>query len=352
MPERERKPDSTPHTHHTVLRDASSSRAPETALAMTAHDLSHSVTRPSAPGMHALQNTIGNGALAKALAGRRSASPAGAPSPSTVQRAGADTAEASPSDAVSYRLQIQVKKQRKMTEAEYWDGNDIGHAWVVLYTKAGGSTSYKSYGFFPSSPLDGRREALSTVPGVVKRNWDLPDGATSAFETELTQEQVLKFKEYVDQHEKEKYSLLRYNCVSFARGAFKAATGKSAPGLELPLLENPNLLQDFIKRSNEKKGKPRAGERVEDAYAGDPSPTRSERERMAQEAANASNSDSGGEWVRGDESPGLTANDPSRPPEQHTPGRMMLESDSDSDESRGRPTGLPTQPAARRFSMD
>ncbi|MFI1104509.1 hypothetical protein [Streptomyces melanogenes] len=177
-----------------------------------------------------------------------------------------------------------------MTEAEYWDGNDIGHAWVVLSIKTGGSTSCKSYGFFPSRFLDARREAFATVPGVVKRNWDLPEGATSAFEADLTQDQVLKFKECVEQHENEKYSLLRYNCVSFARGAFKAATGKSAPGLELPLLETPNLLQDFIERSNEKQGKPRAGERVADAYAGDPSPTRSE--RMAQEDANAGNSDS------------------------------------------------------------
>ncbi|WP_101391814.1 hypothetical protein [Streptomyces sp. TLI_146] len=137
----------------------------------------------------------------------------------------------------------------------------------------------------------------------MKRNWDLPEGATSAFEADLTQEQVLKFKEYVEQHE------------------------------------------------NEKQGKPRAGERVADAYAGDPSPTRSE--RMAQEAANAANSDSGGEWVRGDESPGSGADAAARQPEQRTPGRMLLESDSDSEESaRGRPAAPPAQPPGRRFSLD
>ncbi|GGP82608.1 hypothetical protein [Streptomyces melanogenes] len=351
MPEHEHKPDSPPRTPHIPLREAASARLPETALAMTAHDAPNFVTHPPGPGMHVLQRAAGNGGVAKALAARRSASTRGAPTPPTVQRAGADSTDAGPSDAVTYRLHIQVKKQRRMVDPQYWDGNDIGHAWVVLYTKSGGSTSYKSYGFFPSSPLDGRREALSTVPGVVKRNWDLPEGATSAFEAELTQEQVLKFKEYIDQHESEKYSLFRYNCVSFARGAFKAATGKSAPGLDLPLLENPNLLQDFIKRTNEKQGKPRAGERVADAYAGDPSPTRSE--RMALEAANAAGSDSGGEWVPGHESPASAANSPAHPPQQHTPGRMLLESDSDSDESaRGRPTAPPTQPAQRRFSLD
>jgi hypothetical protein len=307
--------------------------------------------------MHVLQRAAGNGALGKAIAARRAASAPtraahGAHAGPTVQRADTAATDAGPSDTLSYRLQLQVKKEMPLYQPEFWDGDNIGHAWVVLYTTTGGSTSYKSYGFFPTKALNGRREAIATVPGVVKRNWDLPEGASSVHETALTQEQVLKFKEYVDQHDAHDYSLARYNCASFARGAFKAATGKSAPGLGLPLLENPNLLQDAIKRTNEKQGKPRAGKRIENAYAGDPSPTRAE--RLKQQSGNASGTDSDGEWVRGDEVPPSPTDALARPPEQHTPGRMLLESDSDSEESvpRGRTTAPGAGPTPGRFPLD
>ncbi|MER5775541.1 hypothetical protein ABT144_14865 [Streptomyces sp. NPDC002039] len=273
------------------------------------------------PHMHTLQRAVGNGALAKALAGRRDASvrtsaARGARTGTPVQRADTGTTDAGPSDDITYRLQLQVKKERRMREPEFWDGDNVGHAWVVLYTESGGSTSYKSYGFFPVAPLNGRREVMATVPGVVKRNWDLPEGASSLLETALTQEQVLKFKEYVDQHDADDYNLARYNCVSFARGAFKAATGKSAPGFGLPLLENPNLLQDAIKRSNEKQGKPRAGEPITDAYAGDASPTRAE--RLQQRADHPSNAGS----------------------------------DSDESAPRGRAAVPAVRPASERFPLD
>ncbi|MFJ4316915.1 hypothetical protein ACIP46_16755 [Streptomyces lavendulae] len=321
MPRHERDSDTTPHTHRRTLRDGSPLRMPDAASAVARLNSPDIGAHSLQPYMHALQPAAGNGALAKALAGRRNASVGtsaarGARTGTPVQRADTATTDAGPSDDITYRLQLQVKKERRMREPEFWDGDNVGHAWVVLYTESGGSTSYKSYGFFPATPLNGRREVLATVPGVVKRNWDLPEGASSLFETALTQEQVLKFKEYVDQHDADDYNLARYNCASFARGAFKAATGKSAPGLGLPLLENPNLLQDAIKRSNEKQGKPRAGEPITDAYAGDVSPTRAE--RLQQQADHPSNADS----------------------------------DSDESAPRGRAAVPAVRPATERFPLD
>ncbi|WP_148085098.1 hypothetical protein [Streptomyces sp. 2132.2] len=92
--------------------------------------------------------------------------------------------------------------------------------------------------------------------------------------------------------------------------------GKSAPGLGLPLLENPNLLQDAIKRSNEKQGKPRAGEPITDAYPGDVSPTRAE--RLQQQA-------------------------------DHPPNAG---SDSDESTPRGRAAVPAVRPASERFPLD
>ncbi|MFD7030976.1 hypothetical protein ACFWAR_23345 [Streptomyces sp. NPDC059917] len=323
MPGHERDFDTTPPTHHPARQDRSRRRMLDAASAVALLNSPDVDATSLQPYMHALQGAAGNGALATALAGHRNASArtsaargASTGTGTPVQRAETGTTDDGPSDKITYRLQLQVKKERRMHEPEFWDGDNVGHAWVVLYTESGGSTSYKSYGFFPVKPLNGRREVLATVPSIVKRNWDLPQGASSVLETALTREQVLAFKEYVEQHDGDDYNLARHNCVSFARGAFKAATGNSAPGLGLPLLENPNLLQDAIKRSNEKQGRPRAGEPITGAYEGDTSPTRAE--RLQQQAERPSHADS----------------------------------DSDESDPRGRAAVPAVRPALERFPLD
>jgi len=189
-----------------------------------------------------------------------------------VQRAPAEgaepTAPAPPqaeASSTTYRLQIQVRKDFRSHRAEFREGH-LGHAWVALYTKSGSSTSFKTYGFYPTGEISSRN-AHRTVGGRVMENYDLPDGATTTLDVELTADQAQKLKDYALEHRKHDYSLTGYNCTTFARGAYKAATGKSAPGFGLPLLENPSVLQDAIKRINQRKGKPRKGEAVPAATA-------------------------------------------------------------------------------------
>ncbi|WP_196942975.1 hypothetical protein [Streptomyces sclerotialus] len=202
--------------------------------------------------MLALQRSAGNAAVTQLL-NRRPETGALA-----LQRAGENDA-----GSPTYRLHIQVRKTSRTHRAQYVAGG-FGHAWVTLYTKSGDDTSYKTYGFFPTEEVNARN-AFRTVRGAVRKNYDSPDDATSRLDVELTAAQVEKFKEYVTHNSNHPYSLASYNCTTFARGAFKAATGKEAPGIGLPLLENPNALQDAIKRINQKQGKPRKGESISDA---------------------------------------------------------------------------------------
>ncbi|MFJ7997884.1 hypothetical protein ACIQ7D_12160 [Streptomyces sp. NPDC096310] len=89
----------------------------------------------------------------------------------TLQRAGEGEA-----DTTTYRLQIQVRKTSRTHRAEY-AGGGFGHAWVTLYTKTGNSTSYKTYGFFPTQEVTART-AFKSVGGSVRKNFDSPDDET------------------------------------------------------------------------------------------------------------------------------------------------------------------------------
>ncbi|GAA2461513.1 hypothetical protein GCM10010388_61550 [Streptomyces mauvecolor] len=148
-----------------------------------------------------------------------------------------------------YLLQIQVSKSSRTHRAEFSAGS-FGHAWVALYKKEPGRKAHcTTYGFFPAESMNAAG-ALRTVPGVVKTDYDQPSNATAKLDPiGLTEGQAQKVRAYARVNRD--YNLATYNCTSFARGLYKAATGLDAPGMRLPLLENPNLLQDSIKQFNQ-----------------------------------------------------------------------------------------------------
>ncbi|MEU3713546.1 hypothetical protein [Streptomyces catenulae] len=241
-------------------------------------------------GVRALQRRAGNAATVRALA------------PRPVQRAESETEENTP----RYRIQLQSNKNSRTNRLDYWTGG-FGHAWVALYKAENGFEEWKSYGFFPAEEFP-RNTPLKTVRGEVKQNLDDPGAATSKFTAELTREQFEKAKEYIRANKNHPYNLARFNCTTFARNVYRAATGASAPGLGLPLLENPNTLQDSIKRRNERGGIPRKGENITAAPGG------------------ASDSESDDEaYGPPGEAPTAAAPAAPRPPAAPTPGRFALD---------------------------
>ncbi|MEU4270918.1 hypothetical protein [Streptomyces sp. NPDC026092] len=241
------------------------------------------------PVQHAIQRAHGGGEQA----GERAAAPAveqtGQPAPAqTGEQAGEQTVEetgrqagalaianSTPADEQAggaaakkkeppkprYRIQIQTAKNSRTHNLDYWANLSLGHAWVALYKEEGGRGTWKSYGFFPAERVP-HDKPFKSVKGVVKRNHDEPGNATSKLTAELTEEQYNQAREFIRSNEGHSYNLATFNCTTFARSVFQAATGESAPGLGLPLLENPNTLQDSIKRRNDKKGAPRKGENI------------------------------------------------------------------------------------------
>ncbi|MGW2860034.1 hypothetical protein [Streptomyces sp. SDr-06] len=159
-----------------------------------------------------------------------------------------------------YLLQIQVSKTSRTHRTEF-SGGGFGHAWVALYKKEPGRKAHcTTYGFFPAQRINAAG-ALKTVRGEVRTNYDQPSEATAKLDpVGLTEGQAQKVREYARANRD--YNLATYNCTSFARGLYKAATGLDAPGLRLPLLENPNLLQDAIKQFNEERKVARKGPHI------------------------------------------------------------------------------------------
>ncbi|MFF9914295.1 hypothetical protein [Streptomyces sp. NPDC013457] len=207
--------------------------------------------------VHALQRTVGNAAAVRAL-GRQH----------TVQRVengsdpgGGTQGGQTQAGGSRYRIQIQTAKNSRSHHLDYWGNLAFGHAWVALYKEEGGQETWKSYGFFPAEEV-ARDKPFRSVKGQVKRNHDSPDSSTSRLTAELTEEQYNRAREYIRANEGHAYNLATFNCTTFARSVFQAATGEPAPGLGLPLLENPNTLQDSIKRRNDRSGAPRKGENI------------------------------------------------------------------------------------------
>ncbi|MDT9692441.1 hypothetical protein Q5762_29740 [Streptomyces sp. P9(2023)] len=203
--------------------------------------------------MHALQRSVGNAAAVRALGRQRQ-----------IQRVESGSEQGSDGGQGSqarYRIQIQTAKNSRTHHLDYWANLALGHAWVALYKEEGGQETWKSYGFFPAEDVP-HTKPFKSVKGAVKRNHDNPDNASSKLTAELTEEQYNNAREFIRTNEGREYNLATFNCTTFARSVFHAATGESAPGLGLPLLENPNTLQDSIKRRNEKKGAPRKGENI------------------------------------------------------------------------------------------
>ncbi|MEU9452708.1 DUF4157 domain-containing protein [Streptomyces sp. NPDC048277] len=207
---------------------------------------------------------------AAAGAGAGSVQRADAP-PVTAEASG--TAEASATAAAApeaapagtrYQLQIQVSKAARSHQPGYLLGREFGHAWIAVYKQVGGAEkTVSTFGFYPQEGAFDRSAPLKTVPGYVNMAQDSPEYASSKFTADLDAEQYGRLKQYIKDNQNHDYNLATYNCTTFARGAYTAATGQSAPGLGLPVLENPNQLQDRIKRRNTKKGRPRKGEDID-----------------------------------------------------------------------------------------
>ncbi|MFG3281335.1 hypothetical protein [Streptomyces sp. NPDC048111] len=167
--------------------------------------------------------------------------------------------EATEATGPKYLLQIQVSKSSRSHRADFSAGG-FGHAWVALYSKQPGRKAQcTTYGFFPATTPNGL-EALKTVPGTVLVDHDKPDRASAKLDPiGLTEAQAEAVKRYASANSSHAYNLLSFNCTSFARGLYKAATGLEAPGVGLPILENPNLLQDKIKQFNDRQKVDRKG---------------------------------------------------------------------------------------------
>ncbi|MFJ3903167.1 hypothetical protein [Streptomyces sp. NPDC090025] len=214
--------------------------------------------RPLSPaGLRAMQAGAGNAAAVDAVGRQRAVQRADSDSSSSGGASDAATTAAPP----RYRIQIQTTKNSRTHHLDYWANLALGHAWVALYKEEGGQSTWKSYGFFPAENVP-HNKPFTSVQGVVKRNHDSPDNASSKLTAELTEEQYNNAREFIRSSEGREYNLATFNCTTFARAAFTAATGESAPGLGMPLLENPNTLQDSIKRRNDKSGAPRKGEDI------------------------------------------------------------------------------------------
>ncbi|MEU2158737.1 hypothetical protein ABZ532_27635 [Streptomyces sp. NPDC019396] len=234
---------------------------------------SYAASRPARPTttgpLAELQRMAGNAAVTRAL--RSGSLPfsaglghvaAGASATRPVQLvADADAGASAAAAATTYRLQIQVSKSTNSYDPTYWAGR-FGHAWVALYTTENGAERAKTFGFFPAEDVrDGN--PLRTVKGCVYKNHDRPEKASSKFTADLTPDQYQRAMAYIDENHDHPYSLTRYNCTSFARGVYAAATGGTAPNRFGIPLDNPNLLQDGIKKNNQSAGKPRRGEHID-----------------------------------------------------------------------------------------
>ena len=77
----------------------------------------------------------------------------------------------------------------------------------------------------------------------------------------LVKEDLKKGVDYAKGKASAAYNLLRYNCTTFAREMFAAATGKSAPSGGL-LIDNPNSLHNEIEKQNKKLGLDAEGEQL------------------------------------------------------------------------------------------
>ncbi|MEU8586220.1 hypothetical protein AB0C59_04320 [Streptomyces sp. NPDC048664] len=253
---------------------------------------SHVVGAPAGPlaavPLADLQRTAGNAAVTRALrtgslphsAGLGRNTAAGVSAAVPVQRVetattAADTGTSAAAAGPSYRMQIQVSKPASSYEPAYWAGR-FGHAWVAIYTTEGGRERVKTFGFYPQENVRGGNP-LRTVRGGVHKNKDEPDKASARYTVDLTLEQYENAMQYIDDNHAHSYNLAKYNCTSFARGVYAAATGGAAPNVFGIPLDNPNLLQDGIKRRNERAGKPRKGEDI-DAPLIDSSPPSSDSE--------------------------------------------------------------------------
>ena len=263
----------------TVTQDAAGAYA---AAAVAAE---HGTGRLNAAQESALQSAVGNSSLMRLNGGQRGPSSDAA----TVQRAsgsrsdrqqssshrhssstsgghrsnrGAASGTAPAADATTtYELHIQVRVAERHPHRASLIGG-FGHAWVALYETTSGVTSRRTYGFYPST-APRRRELLSARPGEVRRGFDQADESATGYSVALTAEQVERAREYIHAHERTPYHLTNYNCSTFARGVYEAATGMAAPGTGLTMLENPVLLRDRLQSRNRRSGIDARGRNVE-----------------------------------------------------------------------------------------
>ncbi|GGU23525.1 hypothetical protein [Streptomyces daghestanicus] len=240
----------------------------------------HQVTRPRTGGpaartaaksvpvapLAALQRSAGNAAVSRLVAARRSAAGPGRGPAVPVQRAEDDSPGGARSEATSFEtvtLQLQVRQDHNSLGRDFVAGH-FGHAWVALYTdRTPARTACTTYGFFPQK-RPSAANPFETVDGAVHVNRDQPAAASTRTSVLLNRDQLAKAHQYIDAHMNAKYNLATYNCTSFARGVYKAATGRDAPGLGLPLLENPNAIQQAMRLRNRRKGMPAEGHEITD----------------------------------------------------------------------------------------
>ncbi len=150
-------------------------------------------------------------------------------------------------------MSIAADKEAGFFTREYFKEARVGHSWIMLKHKDG---KEDSFGFWPANIGRGGgfdpRRPWKSVPGEV-RNPDTAHSPTGLMKAKIGKEDLKKGVEYAKGKASAAYNLLRYNCTTFAREMFAAATGKSAPSGGL-LIDNPNSLHNEIEKQNKKMG--------------------------------------------------------------------------------------------------
>ncbi len=150
-------------------------------------------------------------------------------------------------------ITIAADKEAGFFTREYFQEARVGHSWIMIKDKDG---KEDSYGFWPKDAGRGGgfdpRRPWKSVPGEV-RHPDTAHSPTSSAKHRISMDDLKKGIDYAKGKATAAYNLLRYNCTTFAREMFAAATGKSAPSGGL-LIDNPNSLHNEIEKQNRKLG--------------------------------------------------------------------------------------------------
>lgn len=147
-------------------------------------------------------------------------------------------------------ITLSVRKGGSPFTSDFWEGLNVGHAWVDIVRPDG---QPDSWGF---TAADVQNFPVKTpwkdVEGLVLHP-DGSSGASAQLPEPVDEEQLEKGEKWAASKQGAKYNLFGLNCAQFASSMFEETTGKSAPsGLFGALIANPNSLSDAVNKKLEK----------------------------------------------------------------------------------------------------